>query len=229
MDMVVSKSSEPFVRQALDDTDRRVREQKSVASSFLLASVLWSDVRQAWNDRMQQRQALYPALQDAIDEVFNTNIGDVSGRGKLGADMREIWSLQPRFEKRTGSSPLSLIEQPRFRAAFDFMRLRVQSGELDDELGEWWEAFSLSEPEERVRMLEAFRLEHQRAQSQAAKSKPVVKRVVDSHKQSTPLATEDHAQMGPSESSLGAPAKRRRRRKPKSDAAPDAVLPPAST
>jgi len=178
---------------------------------------------------MQQRQALYPALQDAIDEVFNTNIGDVSGRGKLGADMREIWSLQPRFEKRTGSSPLSLIEQPRFRAAFDFMRLRVQSGELDDELGEWWEAFSLSEPEERVRMLEAFRLEHQRAQSQAAKSKPVVKRVVDSHKQSTPLATEDHAQMGPSESSLGAPAKRRRRRKPKSDAAPDAVLPPAST
>ena len=231
MDMVVSKSSEPFVRQALDDTDRRVREQKSVASSFLLASVLWSDVRQAWNDRMQQRQALYPALQDAIDEVFNTNIGDVSGRGKLGADMREIWSLQPRFEKRTGSSPLSLIEQPRFRAAFDFMRLRVQSGELDAELGEWWEAFSLSEPEERVQMLEAFRLEHQRAQSQTAKAKAkaVVKRVVDPLKQSTLQAPEDHAQMGPSQASLGAPAKRRRRRKPKSDATPDAALPPAST
>ena len=229
MDMVVSKSSEPFVRQALDDTDRRVREQKSVASSFLLASVLWSDVRQAWNDRMQQRQALYPALQDAIDEVFNTNIGDVSGRGKLGADMREIWSLQPRFEKRTGSSPLSLIEQPRFRAAFDFMRLRVQSGELDAELGEWWEAFSLSEPEERVQMLEAFRLEHQRAQSQAAKAKPVVKRVVHPLNESKLQAPEDHAQMGPSQASLGAPAKRRRRRKPKSDAAPDAALPPAST
>jgi poly(A) polymerase len=92
--------------------------------------------------------------------------------------MREIWSLQPRFEKRIGSSPLTLVEQPRFRAAFDFMRLRVQSGELEEELGNWWEEFSLCEPEQRVRMLEAYRLEHQRGQSQAAKNKPNTKPVV---------------------------------------------------
>jgi poly(A) polymerase len=226
MDMVVSKSSEPFVRQALDDTDRRVREQKSVAPSFLLASVLWSDVRQSWNERVQQRQALYPALQDAIDEVFNTNIGDVSGRGKLGADMREIWSLQPRFEKRMGSSPLTLIEQPRFRAAYDFMRLRVQSGELEDELGEWWDEFSLSEPQERVNMLEAFRLQQQKAQSQVARTKPVVKRVLDpiKHNPSVPL---EEAGLGEhTQPSSTAPAKRRRRRKPKTEGGPDSGSPP---
>jgi poly(A) polymerase len=228
MDMVVSKSSEPFVRQALDDTDRRVREQKSVAPSFLLASVLWSDVRQSWNERVQQRQALYPALQDAIDEVFNTNIGDVSGRGKLGADMREIWSLQPRFEKRMGSSPLTLIEQPRFRAAYDFMRLRVQSGELEDELGEWWDEFSLSEPQERVNMLEAFRLQQQKAQSQVARTKPVVKRVLDpiKHNPSVPL---EEAGLGEhTQPSSTAPAKRRRRRKPKTEGGPDSGSPPQS-
>ena len=223
MDMVVSKASEPFVRQALDDTDRRVREQKSVAPSFLLASVLWSDVKTSWDDRMDQRQPLYPALQDAIDEVFNTNIGDVSGRGKLGADMREIWSLQPRFEKRLGSSPMTLIEQPRFRAAFDFMRLRVQSGELPQELGDWWEAFSLCEPEERVRMLELYRSEHQRAQaqaqSQANKSKPVVKRVPA---KKPPLEAHALLESGAEgqagfEAEPKAPAKRRRKRKPKSD------------
>jgi poly(A) polymerase len=222
MDMVVSKSSEPFVRQALDDTDRRVREQKSVAPSFLLASVLWSDVKQSWEERMHQRQPLYPALQDAIDEVFNTNIGDVSGRGKLGSDMREIWSLQPRFEKRIGSSPLTLVEQPRFRAAFDFMRLRVQSGELEKELGDWWEDFSLCEPEERVRMLEAYRLEHQRGQAQSAKNKPVVKRV-PAQKPLAESSPELDAH-GEHQGELGAkpPAKRRRKRKPKSTPGTDA-------
>jgi hypothetical protein len=38
--------------------------------------------------------------------VFDARIGDVSGRGKLAADMREIWVMQPRFEKRVGSTPV---------------------------------------------------------------------------------------------------------------------------
>ena len=54
-------------------------------------------------------------------------MGDISGRGKLGIDMREIWTMQPRFEKRTGSAPYSMLEQPRFRAGFDFLRLRADA------------------------------------------------------------------------------------------------------
>ena len=54
----------------------------------------------------------------------------MSGRGKLGIDMREIWTMQPRFEKRVGNAPFSLLDQPRFRAGFDFMRLRGQIGEI---------------------------------------------------------------------------------------------------
>ena len=83
-----------------------------------------------------------PALQEAIDEVFDSRIGDVSGRGKLGADMREIWGMQPRFDKRVGSTPFSLVGHPRFRAGFDFMRLRAQTGELDEGLADWWQTFS---------------------------------------------------------------------------------------
>ena len=56
--------------------------------------------------------------------------------------MREIWMMQPRFDKRTGSTPFSLVEQPRFRAAFDFMRLRADVGEVDVVLADWWQEFS---------------------------------------------------------------------------------------
>ena len=157
LDVVVDMAEEPFLKLALQDTDRRVGESKPVAPSFLLSCVLWSDVRDGWARRRKRGEHVMPALQDAIDDAFNAKIGDVSGRGKLGTDMREIWTMQPRFEKRVGSAPYSLLDQPRFRAGFDFLRLRGQTGEIDIELAEWWEKFSTAYDDERHAMIEAVR------------------------------------------------------------------------
>ncbi len=163
LDIVVERANEQFVTTALNDTDRRVGEGKPVAPSFLLACVLWSDVREAWAQR-SVKQPSFPALQDAIDEVFDSRIGDVSGRGKLGADMREIWMMQPRFEKRTGSGPWTLVDQARFRAGFDFMRLRADVGEVDELLSDWWQEFSTASDSEREDLLQQVRQEQQKAQ-----------------------------------------------------------------
>lgn len=61
--------------------------------------------------------------------------------------------MQPRFEIRIGRKPFRLITHPRFRAAYDFMLLRCESGELSPELGEWWKAFLTSDAEKREKML----------------------------------------------------------------------------
>ena len=166
LDVVVERADQPFVNAALQDTDRRVGESKPVAPSFLLACVLWADVRDGWASRMEGRQGQrgqpsFPALQDAIEDVFNARIGDVSGRGKLAGDMREIWMMQPRFEKRTGSTPFGLVEQPRFRAAFDFMRLRADAGEIDEVLADWWQEFSMADDNLRQDMVDEVREEQQ--------------------------------------------------------------------
>jgi poly(A) polymerase len=161
LDVVVERADQVFVNGALRDTDRRVGEGKPVVPSFLLACALWADVRDGWAQRLNQRQHSHPALQDAIDEVFNARIGDVSGRGKLAGDMREIWMMQPRFEKRVGSAPFGLVEQPRFRAAFDFMRLRAEAGEIDDVLADWWQEFSLANDNLRQDMVDQVREEQQ--------------------------------------------------------------------
>jgi poly(A) polymerase len=145
LDVVVERADTAFVKAALIDTDRRVGEDKPVAPSFLLACVLWADVRAGWDLRLAKRVPPFPALQEAIDEVFEARIGDVSGRGKLAADMREIWMMQPRFEKRIGSTPFSLVEQARFRAGFDFLRLRAEVGEVEVTLADWWQEFSLAD------------------------------------------------------------------------------------
>jgi poly(A) polymerase len=71
--------------------------------------------------------------------------------------MREIWAMQPRFERRSGSAPHALVEQPRFRAGYDFLRLRADADEVEPELAEWWEDFSLGTLDERDALLKVVR------------------------------------------------------------------------
>ena len=211
LDLAVARATDPFVNQALSDTDRRVNEGKPVAPSFLLACVLWSDVRTGWAKRLARqkgpRASSFPALQEAVDEVFESRIGDVSGRGKLGADMREIWTMQPRFEKRTPASALSLVGQPRFRAGFDFLRLRANVGEIDAELATWWETFSLADEAAREEILETLR----------SQKSPPRKRVVKAV--STDASPEVAESPSETTASLDtdAPRKRRRRRRKPND------------
>ena len=149
LDVVVERAGQPFVNAALKDTDRRVGEGKPVAPSFLLACVLWADVRDGWARCMEQQQASHPALMDAIDDVFHARIGDVSGGGKLAGDMREIWVI-------------GMVDQARFRAAFDFMRLRADIGEVDEVLADWWQEFSMADDNLRQDLVDQVREEQQK-------------------------------------------------------------------
>jgi len=174
LDVVVERAEVPLVHAALADTDRRVAEGKAVAPSFLLACVLWQDVQTGWQRRLDAGEHAFPALQDAIDAVFEQRIGDVSGRGKLAADMREIWVMQPRFDKRSGNTPFSMVAHIRFRAGFDFLRLRADTGEVREGLVEWWQEFSLTDDARRHDLLAQAREE---ARQQQRKAQPAARRV----------------------------------------------------
>jgi len=218
LDVVVERADQTLVRIALEDTDRRVGEGKPVVASFLLACVLWADVRDGWAARLRQRQHSFPALQEAIDDVFNARIGDVSGRGKLAADMREIWMMQPRFEKRVGSTPFGMVDQPRFRASFDFMRLRAVAGEVDESLAEWWQEFSIATDEQREDMVAEIREEQRAKPKAAAKPRTAAKKAGVDSPSDSPLdnlleRTEEEGEDDGAEPNNTDPAKKRRRRK----------------
>ena len=214
LDVVVERADTPFVNAALADTDRRVGEGKPVAPSFLLATVLWADVRDGWA-RRQERQPPFPALQDAIDDVFDKRIGDVSGRGKLAADMREIWVMQPRFEKRTGGAPWGLVDQARFRAAFDFMRLRADIGEVDEALAEWWQEFSTADDIRREDLLEQVREEQKnRPRKAPAPRKPARAEAPEGGEGQAAAPAGEEEVRAEGETPANPAKKRRRRRKP---------------
>ena len=209
LDVVVERADSSFVKAALADTDRRVGEGKPVAPSFLLACVLWADVRDGWAQRLARKEHPFPALQDAIDEVFDARIGDVSGRGKLAADMREIWMMQPRFEKRVGSTPFGMVEQPRFRAGFDFLRLRSDVQEVDVTLADWWQEFSMADDATREDLVQQARAEQQSKPRARRAPKPAA-----GESRSATSAPSDNSQAAPEvDGDAAAPKKRRRRRR----------------
>ncbi|MBT9475944.1 polynucleotide adenylyltransferase PcnB [Polaromonas sp.] len=219
LDVVVEMADDPFLKLALQDTDRRVGEGKPVAPSFLLSCVLWSEVRQGWDSRLKRGEHLMSALQDSVDDAFNARIGDVSGRGKLGADMREIWTMQPRFEKRVGSAPYTLLDQPRFRAGFDFMRLRAQIGEIDPALADWWETFSTAYDDERHAMIEAVReAQLQKPQQPRVRAKRPAADAVKPSGAEAGRAAPEGAEAFQEDGDAAPAKKRRRRRKPTSRA-----------
>jgi poly(A) polymerase len=120
----------------------------------LFATLLWHLVVRQWRRLQASGERSGPALQRAIDEVIETNLEALAIQRRVVSDLREIWMLQPRFEKRVGASPYRLLEHLRYRAGYDFLLLRAESGEADQALADWWTDFAQSSDEARATLIE---------------------------------------------------------------------------
>jgi len=154
LDVIVEQpQGERFLRLALDQTDTRIQTGKSVSPAFLFAALLWHEVLTAWKINESKDLRSIPALYLAMDQVLDAQTDKLSIPRRLTTTMKEIWALQPRLEQRSGKRALVLLTHPRFRAGYDFMLLRAESGEVPMELANWWTRFQDAEMEERNAML----------------------------------------------------------------------------
>lgn len=141
-----------FIRLALGNSDRRIAQGKGISAGFLFATLLWQEVRFLWENDQQEENKIQ-ALNRAIEEVLEKRAVMLAVPRRILGDVRDIWALQPRFEKRQKNRAYKLLAQSRFRAAFDFLSLRQQVGEVSEELVCWWEDFQFSDDSTRAQML----------------------------------------------------------------------------
>ncbi len=145
-----------FIELALADTDQRVLEDRGVSPGFLFATLLWHEVLVTWKKATASGARSTPALFEAMDQVLAEQAKKIAIPRRFEATIKEIWSLQPRFEQRSGQRPYRLLEHPRYRAGWDFLDLRCKSGELVGELADladWWRRFANADTDERAAML----------------------------------------------------------------------------
>jgi poly(A) polymerase len=155
LDVVLEQPmGERFVMLALKNTDNRILSGKSANPSFLFATLLWHEVLTAWEVYKNDGNPPIPALHMAMSEVIASQAEKLAIHNRYTATMKEIWGMQPRFEQRSGKRPFGLLVHPRYRAGYDFLLLRCESGELPAELGTWWTTFAEADNDTRQTMLE---------------------------------------------------------------------------
>ncbi|MFI4969122.1 MAG: polynucleotide adenylyltransferase PcnB [Lysobacterales bacterium] len=127
-----------LVEQTLASTDARVREDKPVTPAFLFAAMLWEPVRVAAHALIEDGMEAAIAWPHAADRVLREQAQRVAIPRRFTIAIEEIWMLQGRFTQRTKKRAFRLLEHPRFRAAYDFLLLRVDESPELPELAAWW-------------------------------------------------------------------------------------------
>lgn len=173
LDVVLEQpGGERFVELALERTDSRVRAGKTISPSFLFAALLWQQVDSRWKQLRAKGEHNIPALVQAADSVLDEQTEKLAIQRRFSSDMREIWFMQPRFERRMGKTIYRMIEQPRFRAACDFLQLRAAAGEFDSVLAQWWMDLANGNDATRADMIEGLaRLPRDQSESSAPRKR----------------------------------------------------------
>ena len=140
-----------MVLRGLKNTDARVAEGKPVTPAFLFAVLLWEPVRARAEALQAEGMSEIQALQSASEMVIAESVRHVALPKRFSLQTREIWVMQARLPRRNGKRAQRLLEMPRFRAAYDFLLLRAESGdEALQELAQWWTDFQAIDEESRA-------------------------------------------------------------------------------
>ncbi|GHB15294.1 polynucleotide adenylyltransferase PcnB [Salinicola rhizosphaerae] len=147
--------AEALIEQALANTDARLAQDRPVTPAFLFAALLWPCVHLR-TARIAHEQDLpdVPAQQSAAQQVISRQLQHTSIPKRFSMPMRDIWDLQQHLPRRRGRKVFQTFEHPRFRAAYDFLLLREDAGELPAGLGQWWTDFQAADEEGQRQLLD---------------------------------------------------------------------------
>lgn len=145
------KETSQLIHNALTHTDQRIRENKTVSPAFLFTVFLWPAILH--EIKKNHRQPNYMQIDAAIHTVVKKQKQRLEISRRLLLPIREICLLQYRFSQRRGKQPYRILEHPRFRAAYDLLLLRAESGEPVQEISAWWTKFHLGDHSIREQML----------------------------------------------------------------------------
>ncbi len=143
-----------LLRLGLASSDERVKAEKSVTPTFLFAVLLWPAISRAYQRSGPQEGGEIQQITHICEQVTARQQARIAVPKRFTLPLREIVSLQPRFQLRSGRRALRLLEHPRFRAAYDFLLLRAAAGEVEQELADWWTEVQTLPAEERIARVE---------------------------------------------------------------------------
>ena len=142
-----------LISEALKNTDLRVKQGKPVTPAFLFAALLWPALTTRVLRLQSQGTPPITAMNDAAHQLIFEQCQRIAIPKRFTIPIREIWDMQERLPRRSGKRADLLLDNPRFRAGYDFLLLRETAGEETDGLGEWWTDYQDANDSERRDMI----------------------------------------------------------------------------
>nr|WP_298112355.1 polynucleotide adenylyltransferase PcnB [uncultured Pseudomonas sp.] len=145
--------TDELIRNALINTDLRIQQNKPVTPAFLFAALLWPALPARVLKLQERGMPPIPAMQEAAHELISEQCQRIAIPKRFTMPIREIWDMQERLPRRSGKRADLLLENPRFRAGYDFLLLRESAGEQTGGLGDWWTVYQDASDSERRGMI----------------------------------------------------------------------------
>ena len=143
-----------LVTLASRNTDERLRQGKTVNPAFFYAVLLWDLQQSILQQRLDDGEMLLPAYQQAAIQALGQQYQRTAIPKHASQTVREIWEMQPRLQRPKSRQVPELLASPRFRAAFDFLLLREQTGDKGTHgMAVWWEEYQTAHDDHREKML----------------------------------------------------------------------------
>lgn len=138
-----NKAHDKLIELALKATDTRWKAGESINPGFLFAVFLWPVLQAHLSKIKNKKNKFYMQLHHTIHDVTKKQTDAMMIPKRLQFMMQAMWLLQFQLTRRRPNRIMMLFRHRYFRAAFDFMGLRVQAGEIPAEHYEWWKQFQL--------------------------------------------------------------------------------------
>ena len=117
------------------------------------AALLWPALPARVLELQDRGMPPIPAMQEAAHDIIWEQCQRTAIPKRFTIPMREIWDMQERLPRRQGRRADQLLENPRFRAGYDFLLLRESAGEKTGGLGDWWTDYQEANDSERRNMI----------------------------------------------------------------------------
>ncbi|WP_225639560.1 polynucleotide adenylyltransferase PcnB [Candidatus Profftia sp. (ex Adelges kitamiensis)] len=135
---------ERIIIKVLKNTDYRLQKGMRVNSAFLFAVMLWYPLMQLIGEINNKNNFTnYESSVIAMHNILNEQCRTLVIPKRITTLVYDIWSMQRHFFYYRGQRAYKLINQPKFRAAFDLLALRAEIENNHDlkSLTEWWDRF----------------------------------------------------------------------------------------
>ena len=163
----------PLIEAAARSTDVRIAAGKSVNPAFFYAVLLWQPVQSVQGRLMGQGLEPADAMAQAGMEVMRSQQKHTAIPRFAEVFIRETWELQSRLVQPRARQIPQLILHPRFRAAFDFLVLREQSGDATTQgMGAWWGRYQELGDDRREQAIRALGREQTRRRNKPNAASP---------------------------------------------------------